>query len=87
MLRLLRAGCCVEHPAGCTLIVSPDLLDLYLPTSGSLQTQFFIPNTAALVNQTLHQQVVPIELDASGNIAALTSTNALTLSIGAFRPE
>lgn len=69
--------------AGCTLLVSPDLLDSYVPTAGSVQTSVPIPNVAALVSTVFHQQVVPVEIDPLG-IAALTSTNALTLTIGSF---
>ena len=70
--------------AGCTLLVSPDLTDLHVPTTGSLQTQFAIPNTVALANQILHYQVVSLELAVPGSITALTSTNALTLTLGTF---
>jgi hypothetical protein len=70
--------------AGCTLWVSPDLLGLYVPSAGSVTTQFAIPNAVALAGQVLHQQVVPIEFDAASNIVALTGTNALTLTIGSF---
>ncbi|HZN37385.1 MAG TPA: hypothetical protein VFD82_01205 [Planctomycetota bacterium] len=70
--------------AGCTLWVSPDLLAVYVPSAGSVTTQIAIPHSVALAGQQLHQQVVPIELDAVGNLLALTSTNALLLTIGAF---
>src|SRR6187399_2559827 len=43
-----------------------------------------IPNTMAIAGQVLHQQFVPVELDAQGSITALTSTNGLTLTIGTF---
>jgi hypothetical protein len=33
----------------------------------------------------LHHQVVPVELDVLGQITALTSTNALVLTVGAFQ--
>jgi hypothetical protein len=69
---------------GCSLFVNPDVLDLYLPTAGTVQTQMPIPNTVVLAGQIFHHQVVPIELDAQGNIIALTSTNRLTLTIGTF---
>jgi hypothetical protein len=68
---------------GCTLLVSPDLLELHIPVSGSVSTQLALPNSAALAGQLFHQQVVPVELGAGG-ITALTSTNALTLTIGSF---
>ena len=69
---------------GCTLLVSPDLLELYVPAAGIVQTQLVIPNTVALAGVILHEQVVPIELSGTGSITALTGTNALTLTIGAF---
>ena len=69
---------------GCTLLVSPDLLDLYVPAAGIVQTQLVIPNSVVLAGVVLHQQVVPIELSGTGSITALTGTNALTLTIGSF---
>ena len=62
----------------------PDLLDLYVPAAGIVQTQFVIPNTVALAGVVLHQQVAPSDLSGTGSITALTSTNALTLTIGSF---
>jgi hypothetical protein len=69
---------------GCTLLVSPDLLDVYLPAAGIVQTQVVLPNTVALAGGVFHQQVVPIEFSGTGDITALTGTNALTLTIGSF---
>src|SRR6185503_15089196 len=43
--------------AGCTLLVVPDLLELYVPAAGLAQTQLVIPNTVALAGVVLHQQV------------------------------
>ena len=67
-----------------TLLVSPDLLELYVPAGGIVQPQLVIPNTVALAGVVLYQQVVPIELSGTGSITALTGTNALTLTIGSF---
>jgi len=69
---------------GCTLLVSPDLLDVYVPAAGIAQTQVVLPNTVALAGGVFHQQVVPIEFSGTGDITALTGTNALTLTIGSF---
>ncbi|HEU4419548.1 MAG TPA: hypothetical protein VFT55_11460, partial [Planctomycetota bacterium] len=69
---------------GCTLLVSPDLLELYAPAAGIVQTQLAIPNTVAIAGGVFHQQVVPIEFSGAGDITALTGTNALTLAIGSF---
>ena len=69
---------------GCTLLVSPDLLEVYVPAAGIVQTQFVIPNTVALAGVVLHQQVAPLEFSGTGSITALTGTNALTLTIGSL---
>ena len=69
---------------GCSLLVTPDLLDAAVPNAGSVAASFMIPNVTALVGATLHQQVVALELGTGGAIAALTATNRLTLTIGAF---
>ena len=67
---------------GCTLLVSPDLLDLAVPNAGQLALNVPIPSAVALSGAVLHQQVVALELGAGGAITALTSTNALQLTLG-----
>ena len=69
---------------GCSLLVWPDVLDLYVPIAGSAAIQFLVPGTPSLVGQVFHQQVVPLELDTAWNIVAITGTNALDLTIGSF---
>lgn len=69
---------------GCTLLVTPDVLAAHVPNAGTVMTSLAIPNAAALVGATLHQQVVALELAAGGAITALTATNRLTLTIGSF---
>lgn len=70
--------------AGCALLVMPDLLGAYVLTGGDVTTNLVIPQAAALAQQSLREQVVALAIDASGAITALTSTNALTLTIGVF---
>lgn len=70
--------------AGCSLLASPDLLDLYVPNAGRLVTTFAIPNLPVFVGQTVHQQLVSLQLDAIGSILAMTSTNGLSATIGSF---
>lgn len=69
---------------GCDLLVTPDLLELLVPSAGMITTSFSIPSTMALVGQQLYQQIVPVELGMQGNITALTSSNRLDLTIGAL---
>ena len=69
---------------GCTLLAAPSGTDVYVPTAGRVVMSFPIPNLAVLAGQVVYQQVVCLELDAALNITALTSTNALTATIGVF---
>jgi hypothetical protein len=54
-----------------------------LPTAGAVTTQLAIPNAAALVGATFHEQVVALELGAGG-IPAATSSSLLTVTLGRF---
>lgn len=69
---------------GCTQYVTPDALQLYLPAGGGFDLQLAIPNSSAFAGIVLYQQVIAAELDAQNAITAVTSTNALTLTIGTF---
>ncbi len=64
--------------------VSPDLLDVLLPAAGTVQSQVALPNTLALAGQQFHHQIVPFEVDLSFTFTAITSTNALLLTVGTF---
>jgi hypothetical protein len=70
--------------AGCDLLVSPDHVELLLPTAGAVQATLTFPNTPSLAGIELHQQVAPLGLDAQLNLTEFTSTNGVTLTIGAF---
>jgi hypothetical protein len=75
------------HPlgaAGCTLWVDDDVVLQFAVGNGSVGTAIAIPAVAALAGGVFHHQVVPIELDAAGDLRALTSSNALTLTIGSL---
>ncbi|MEO6595730.1 MAG: hypothetical protein ABIP94_13345 [Planctomycetota bacterium] len=63
---------------------STELIDAALPSNGGTDTQLSLPNAMSLTGLVSHHQVVPIEFGASGNITALSSTNALTLTIGSL---
>ncbi len=67
--------------SACTLLTTPDLLDLRLPVAGSVVTSLSIPNTPSLIGQGLRHQAVVIEIGAGGIVAA-TSGNGLSLTIG-----
>jgi trimeric autotransporter adhesin len=69
---------------GCSLLVTPDLLDLALPGSGQVIVAIPIPAAAGLLGATFHQQVVAVELDAGGAISSVSSTNGMSLTIGGW---
>lgn len=75
------------HPLGmpgCTLLVGDDILLLFPSSGGSALTSLAIPGALALVGATFYHQVVLVERAGVGEIAALTSTNALRATIGAL---
>ena len=69
---------------GCTLLASPDALTLLPANGGAATTSITIPNAQALVGIVLQQQVAVAEIAVGGGINAVTSTNALSLTIGSF---
>lgn len=68
---------------GCILYVPPLVADLRVPQAGVIDDSFAIPDSMALVGFVLLEQFVAFDI-AQGAIAQITSTNALTLTIGAF---
>ena len=55
-----------------------------LANGGEVITEVAIPDAQALVGIVLQQQVAVAELGAGGVINAVTSTNAVVLTIGSF---
>lgn len=70
--------------AGCTLWVSPDLLTMVVPTAGQAVSTFAIPAVASLVGLDLHHQVALLEFAAAGNLVAVSVSDAVSLTLGAF---
>ncbi len=69
---------------GCTLYANLDLIDVLLPNAGSATSALGLGNNPALVGASFFHQHVPLELDLLGNITAISSTNALQLTVGTF---
>ena len=69
---------------GCMLLASPDAVVFALPIDGALATSLAIPNSTAFAGIRLHEQVVTAETNAQGAIVAITSSNALRLTIGSL---
>ena len=64
------------------LLVAPQLLDVMLPVAGVVDLALPIPDVSVFVGLVLHQQVADFELDAMGALTAVTSTNALSMTVG-----
>ncbi len=73
-----------QAQAGCLLRVQASSYDLFVTHTGSAEVSLAIPSSAAVLGQTFLNQLVPIEVDALGNIMNATVTNALSLVIGAL---
>ena len=67
---------------GCLGYVTGEVLDIELPSAGVVTTQVAVPNQLALVGFRFHQYVVAFEFDALGTLLAVTSSNALTVTVG-----
>lgn len=71
-----------QAPAGCDLLVAPDILHVLPASAGIAESSLFLPNAPPLVGVTFFHQMVPFEFDAFGNVAQITATNALQLKAG-----
>lgn len=70
--------------AGCNLLVWPDVLAAFLPAAGQATLSLALPSTSVFIGQTILQQAIPLAFDGAGNPQAMTSTNALLLTIGSL---
>ena len=69
---------------GCDLLVTPDVLQLAVPTNGAFATSIALPSTVSLVGVDLYQQFIEIHIGASASLVALTSSNALHWTLGSL---
>lgn len=69
---------------GCVLHATDDIPLAYSPVAGVVDTSVPVPNSVLLAGQSFHHQVLSIELDAANVITAISATNALVLTVGAF---
>ncbi len=70
--------------ASCFLQVVPDILQTVLPTGGHAAAQLPLPYAPAALGLYFYQQMVPLEFDGQGNLAAVTATDALQVMVGSF---
>tara|TARA_R110002072_G_scaffold186086_3_gene342997 strand:+ start:6465 stop:9038 length:2574 start_codon:yes stop_codon:yes gene_type:complete len=69
---------------GCDVLVADEILLEFLAGNGEVHSVIDIPNDVSLVGMAFYHQVVPVERDAAGGITAITSSNALALTVGFF---
>ncbi|HEX6811361.1 MAG TPA: hypothetical protein VF384_07050 [Planctomycetota bacterium] len=83
-LALPLASVLPQGQPGCLLHVWPDFIDLTIAVAGTATTELVVPAASSLVGIGFHNQMNVFELDATGTIAAVTASNALSLTVGAF---
>ena len=78
------ASLLAEGLPGCVLHVVPDVLEAAVAANGSSTAAFAIPVLPALLGQSFRQQSLGIELDALGGLAAVSASNAVAATLGAW---
>lgn len=68
---------------GCWLYASIDTIDAFVPAAGAVTWAWPLPNTPSLAGLVLFEQFVALDL-AGGSLTAATSSNRLSLTLGAF---
>ena len=68
----------------CDQLASQEAILLTFAQAGSSSFAFAIPNDPAFAGLPLFHQFLQFEVDAQNNISALSSSNALTLTVGTF---
>lgn len=74
----------VEGLPGCVLHVVPDVIVAAVATNGSATAAFAFPVQPALLGASFRQQSFGCELDALGVLTAVSASNAVALTVGAW---
>jgi hypothetical protein len=69
---------------GCTLLLNPDVTSLLLPSGGAASMSLSVPATTVYAGLVLNAQAIGLEFDGSGNVTLMTSSNGISLTIGAL---
>jgi hypothetical protein len=69
---------------GCELHVAPEILLLLISDNGTARAELQLPNALAAIGLPFFHQMLPLEVDPNLTPLALTATNALQLTVGAF---
>ncbi|MBZ0150753.1 MAG: hypothetical protein K8J09_04405 [Planctomycetes bacterium] len=70
--------------ANCALLVDPLFLQVVLPVAGTATTAITIPPSPQLAGLVLHEQILALDLGATGSLVDATTSNRLTLTVGIF---
>lgn len=71
-------------PAGCDLLVGPDIVQAFVTTNGVVDASLFVPSSPAIVGVPFFQQMIPVEVNSALDVLAITATNSLRLVPGDF---
>jgi hypothetical protein len=69
---------------GCTLLVTPDHIEVAPAPLGSAVSGFAVPSVPILVGAVFRHQHVALDFNLAGDLVAVTSSNAVALTIGQF---
>ncbi|MBL9078148.1 MAG: hypothetical protein JNL08_11630 [Planctomycetes bacterium] len=67
---------------GCNLLVAPDIVQVLASLNGTAESSLFLSNVPAIAGLVFYHQMVPFEVDALGNVVAITASNVLQLTAG-----
>src|SRR5690606_23847151 len=70
--------------AGCTLLVTPDRVELLPVQFGVAELAIRCDRLPSLIGQTVYHQVVPFELDLQQQVVAVTATNGIAVTVGGY---
>lgn len=69
---------------GCSLYANPDSVEILLPSAGEVSSSLAVPNISTLTGFVLNFQYVALEISATLNFTAVTSSNGAQMTIGTF---
>jgi hypothetical protein len=75
------------HPSGlpnCHLLATTECVSLVLPVAGAATLDLAIPNSPVFAGVVLEQQMMQLGISAQATLTSLSSSNALTFTIGTF---
>ncbi|MCK5944882.1 MAG: hypothetical protein KAI24_23035 [Planctomycetes bacterium] len=68
--------------ANCDLLVTSDLVDVLVPTNGTVTSSVPLPNDPGLIGLPFLHQMVSLRVNTSLEVLGVTATNALQATIG-----